>query len=112
MSSCVGSCIGGPVMEKFHNSPVKGYTAIADFAGSLDFNVDQPDPLDVKKTFAVLPPNQKIPTEAEITDILRQMAKQSPPTSLTAAPADIIPAVKKAIAIYQARPRFQCACHT
>ena len=30
MSACVGSCIGGPVMEKYHRSPVKDYTAVAD----------------------------------------------------------------------------------
>ncbi len=103
MSSCVGSCIGGPVMEKFHNSPVKGYTAIADFAGSLDFNVDQPDPLDVKKTFAVLPPNQKIPTEAEITDILRQMGKTKPSDELNCGSCGYNSCREKAIAIYQGK---------
>ena len=31
MSACVGSCIGGPVMEKYHNtSPIKDFITIAD----------------------------------------------------------------------------------
>ena len=37
MSACAGSCVGGPVMEKFHRSPVKDYKAVADFAGDKDF---------------------------------------------------------------------------
>ena len=37
MSACSGSCIGGPVMEKFHRSPVKDYMAVAKFAGKKDF---------------------------------------------------------------------------
>ena len=28
MSACAGSCIGGPVMEKFHRAPVKDYKAL------------------------------------------------------------------------------------
>ena len=44
MSACVGSCIGGPVMEKFHRSPVRDYKAVTDFAGKEDFPVEQPQP--------------------------------------------------------------------
>ena len=43
MSACSGSCVGGPVMEKFHRSPVKDYMAVSDFAGKNDFKVEQPD---------------------------------------------------------------------
>ena len=39
MSACAGSCIGGPVMEKFHRSPVRDYVAVANFAGKKDFAV-------------------------------------------------------------------------
>lgn len=28
MSACVGSCVGGPVMEKYHRSPVRSYIAV------------------------------------------------------------------------------------
>ncbi len=28
MSACVGSCVGGPVMEKFHRSPVRDYKSV------------------------------------------------------------------------------------
>lgn len=43
MSACVGSCVGGPVMEKYHRSFVEDYLVVAGFAGSEDFDVAQPD---------------------------------------------------------------------
>ncbi len=43
MSACIGSCVGGPVMEKFHRSPVRDYVAVSKFAGKKDFEVDLPD---------------------------------------------------------------------
>ena len=51
MSACAGSCIGGPVMEKFRRSPVQNYMAVAEFAGVKDFPVEQPDELALQKTF-------------------------------------------------------------
>ena len=42
MSACTGSCIGGPVMEKYHHSPIKDYMAVSGFAGKKDFEVTQP----------------------------------------------------------------------
>ena len=40
MSACVGSCIGGPVMEKYHrSSTVKDYISISQYAGAKDFEV-------------------------------------------------------------------------
>ena len=43
MSACVGSCIGGPIMEKHHRSPVGDYARVAKYAGSEDFDVQQPE---------------------------------------------------------------------
>ena len=53
MSACVGSCIGGPVMEKYHRSPVHDYMSVAQYAGTRDFDVAQPDALTLKKNFTV-----------------------------------------------------------
>ena len=40
MSACVGSCIGGPVMEKYHHTEtVTDYLTIANYAGKKDFEV-------------------------------------------------------------------------
>ena len=37
MSACSGSCIGGPVMEKYHRTaPIKDFITIANYAGDKD----------------------------------------------------------------------------
>ena len=40
MSACVGSCAGGPVMEKYGHSPLKDYLAVSRYAGDKDFNIE------------------------------------------------------------------------
>ena len=35
MSACVGGCIGGPVMEKYHDKPINDYIAVAEIKESL-----------------------------------------------------------------------------
>ena len=82
MSACSGSCVGGPVMEKFHRSPVKDYVAVARFAGNRDFEVDQPDALSLQKTFTFIERKLKQPTEDEIRETLRQMGKVKPSDEL------------------------------
>ena len=37
MSACIGSCVGGPIMEKFHSSPVKDYVACYKFCRERRF---------------------------------------------------------------------------
>ena len=55
MSACVGSCVGGPVMEKYHRcSAVKDYIAIANYAGDKDFEVSQPKAIELKKSFEMI----------------------------------------------------------
>ena len=75
MSACVGSCIGGPVMEKYHRSPVKDYISVSNYAGEHDFPVEQPDEVQMRKTFTYIERHSQMPTEDEIRDILRQMAR-------------------------------------
>ncbi|MDD6800748.1 MAG: [Fe-Fe] hydrogenase large subunit C-terminal domain-containing protein, partial [Firmicutes bacterium] len=82
MSACSGSCVGGPVMEKFHRSPVKDYVAVSQFAGSRDFIVDQPNAEAVHKTFTIIERNALQPSEEQITETLRQMGKTKPSDEL------------------------------
>lgn len=103
MSACVGSCIGGPVMEKFHRSPVRDYMSVASYAGKKDFDVDQPDPLSVRKTFSVIERKLQPPTESEITEILRQMGKTKPSDELNCGSCGYDTCREKAVAIYQGK---------
>ncbi len=103
MSACVGSCIGGPVMEKFHRSPVQDYMAVSNFAGKKDFAVDQPDAVALQKTFAAIPRKNQMPSENEIADILRQMGKHTPADELNCGSCGYNTCREKAVAIYQGK---------
>ncbi len=103
MSACVGSCVGGPVMEKFHRSPVRDYVAVSEFAGDKDFKVDQPDPLSIEKTFTVIERKLQPPTESEITEILKQMGKTKPSDELNCGSCGYDTCREKAVAIYQGK---------
>ena len=103
MSACAGSCIGGPVMGKFHRSPVRDYMAVAEFAGKKDFDVEQPDNLSLKKTFTIINKKLQPPTEEEITEILRQMGKTKPADELNCGSCGYDSCREKAVAIYQGK---------
>lgn len=103
MSACAGSCIGGPVMEKFHRAPVKDYKAIAEFAGENDFDVAQPDSLSIRKTFTMIERRSAVPSDSEITEILHQMGKFKPSDELNCGSCGYDTCREKAVAIYQGK---------
>ena len=103
MSACIGSCIGGPVMEKFHKAPVQDYMRVARFAGNKDFVVDQPDMLALQKGFSVIEHKLPQPSEAEIKDILKQMGKLKPADELNCGSCGYNTCREKAIAIFQGK---------
>ena len=103
MSACTGSCIGGPVMEKYHRLPVRDYMSVAKFAGSKDFDVKQPDAFEVRKNFEIIDHRQQMPSEQEIHDILRQMGKMKPSDELNCGSCGYNTCREKAVAIYQGK---------
>ncbi len=103
MSSCVGSCVGGPVMEKYHPSPVREYLAVAEYAGKKDFVVEQPDSHDLRKYFSLIERTNKMPSETEIDAALRQMGKMSKRDELNCGSCGYNTCREKAIAICQGK---------
>lgn len=103
MSACVGSCIGGPVMEKYHRSPVKDYISVSEFAGEKDFDVEQPDALHVKKVLAPIEHDLRTPSESEIQAALRQMGKHGQEDMLNCGSCGYNTCREKAIAICQGK---------
>lgn len=103
MSACVGSCVGGPVMEKHHRSPVKDYMAVAEYAGNKDFNIPQPDSLSLRKAFSAIDRGEVMPTETEIQSILRQMGKFKSADELNCGSCGYNTCREKAVAIYQGK---------
>ena len=104
MSACVGSCIGGPVMEKYHRSaPIKDYITIANYAGNKDFDVVQPDNMELKKQFTYIEHRLQQPSETEIYNVLRQMGKFKPSDELNCGSCGYNSCREKAIAICQGK---------
>jgi len=103
MSSCVGSCAGGPVMEKYHRAPLQDYFAIANYAGKKDFDVVQPDSNELRKYFPPIVRNNVPPMDYEITDILHKMGKFKPEDELNCGSCGYDSCREKAIAIYQGK---------
>lgn len=103
MSACIGSCSGGPVMEKYHRSPIRDYMSIANYAGSRDFEVDQPDAVSIKKSFSVLNSSLNQPSESEIASIMCQMGKIKPSDELNCGSCGYNTCREKAVAIYQGK---------
>ena len=103
MSSCAGSCIGGPVMEKYHRSPVRDYASIARFAGKKDFDVAQPEQARMKKTFEKIEQHAKEPTEEELVGILHEMGKYKPSDELNCGSCGYNTCREKAAAVFKGK---------
>ena len=100
MSACIGSCVGGPVMEKYHRSSVvKDYIAVADYAGEKDFEVEQPKYSELRKNFEYIEQRLQRPSDLEINNVLRQMGKFKPSQELNCGSCGYNTCREKAIAI-------------
>ena len=104
MSACVGSCVGGPVMEKYHkSSTIKDYITVTEYAGERDFEVQQPSPMNLKKHFTFIERKLSPPSESEIMSVLRQMGKFKPSDELNCGSCGYNSCREKAIAIIQGK---------
>ncbi len=104
MSSCVGSCVGGPVMEKYHRTEtVRDYITIANYAGEKDFEVSKPKAIELKKHFEYIEQRLQTPSDMEIMNVLRQMGKFKPAHELNCGSCGYNTCREKAIAIIQGK---------
>lgn len=103
MSACAGSCIGGPVMEKYHRMPVRDYMAVSDYAGKEDFDVAQPDFITLRKNMEFIERKAPHPSEKEISDALKKMGKLKPEDELNCGSCGYNTCREKAIAIIEGK---------
>ena len=103
MSACVGSCIGGPVMEKYHRSPIRDYCSVVSYAGNQDFDVEQYEDEELTKHFEYIARKAEEPSEDAIRSILRQMGKMRPSDELNCGSCGYNTCREKAIAIIQGK---------
>ena len=104
MSSCSGSCVGGPVIEKYHHdSSIKDYIEVATYAGTKDFEVTQPKSAELKKYIKFIEHKLPMPSEIEINSTLRQMGKFKTSDELNCGSCGYNTCREKAIAICQGK---------
>ena len=103
MSACVGSCAGGPVMEKYGHSPLKDYLVISQYAGDEDFRIEQPEIRQLRKHFEPIDQRVAMPSDEEIRVILREMGKFKPSQELNCGSCGYNSCREKAIAIFQGK---------
>ena len=104
MSACIGSCVAGPVIEKYHHdSSVKDYIEVVSYTGNKDFPVSQPASVELKKEFTYIEQRGVTPSEIEISNILRQMGKFKPSQELNCGSCGYNTCREKAIAIIQGK---------
>lgn len=103
MSACVGSCVGGPVMEKFHRSPVRDYKSVVSYAGPDDFHEEILPGWVMRKTLSYIGQRHDMPSEIEIAAILKKMGKTRPEQELNCGTCGYNTCREKAIAVYQGK---------
>ena len=103
MSACIGSCIGGPVMNRAKKPLVSDYVKVAQYAGERDFEVAQPRSAELRKNFTYIEHKLPIPSEMEIMAVLRQMGKFKPSDELNCGTCGYNSCRDKAIAIIQGK---------
>ena len=109
MSICAGSCIGGPVMEKYHKNPIRDYVAVAQYAGTKDFPVKQPEVEKMKQIYLPIQQAYNKPAEYEIQAILRELGKVRPEQELNCGSCGYNTCRDKAIAIFQGKAdKYMC----
>ncbi len=103
MSACVGSCVGGPAMERYRKAPVADLMAVSQYAGEKDFPVTPLDAMDMRKSFTPIERRNGIPDDAAIAEILRKMGKIRPEDELNCGSCGYDTCREKAIAIYHGK---------
>jgi uncharacterized Fe-S cluster-containing protein len=103
MSACAGSCIGGPVMEKYKNSPVRHYQAVVRYAGKADFSIPDAPEASLSRHHTYIGVSQVTPSEAEIREILAKTGKLKPEDELNCGSCGYNTCREKAIAVYHGK---------
>ncbi len=100
MSACVGSCIGGPVMEKSRKNSILDNISISGYAGEKDFSVPPLPPENMRKNFTVIEQPHSPPSKSDIANILKQIGKETEADELNCGSCGYNSCREKAEAVY------------
>ena len=106
MSACVGSCINGPIMEKYHKTPLRDYLQVINYAGKNDIDIPLMKKEVLHKEFKTIRKKLSFPSESEILNIMKEMGKESKNDELNCGSCGYDSCREKAIAIYQGKANF------
>ena len=101
LAMCDGSCIEGPIMEKYINSPIRHIYSVWSNVGKEDFDVPQPESEQLRTQYIGTPVHKKTPSEAEIREILSKLGKNTKADELNCGSCGYNTCRDKAIAIYR-----------
>ncbi len=102
MSACSGSCIGGPVMEKYGKSPIRHFKAVENYAGEKDFEVPEyVGDLHIKRGY--MGHSAINPGESEIREVLKKTGKLCKEDELNCGSCGYETCREKAIAVCQGK---------
>ncbi len=101
LAICDGSCIDGPIMEKYINSPIRHICSVLRNVGKEDFDVPQLPQEALYTQYIGSPLSKKTPNEAEIRSILAKLGKNTKGDELNCGSCGYDTCRDKAIAIYR-----------
>jgi uncharacterized Fe-S cluster-containing protein len=101
MSSCKGSCIGGPIMKKYDNFPIRHYQMAVNYAGPEDFEFYKAKDEMLGTEYVRRDVVKPTPSEREIKEILKLMGKTTPDDELNCGTCGYDSCRDKAIAVYR-----------
>lgn len=101
LAMCDGSCIDGPIMEKYINSPIRHICSVLEHVGKEDFDVPQPPSEALAARYIGTPINKRTPDENEIRAILAKLGKNTKGDELNCGSCGYDTCRDKAIAIYR-----------
>jgi iron only hydrogenase large subunit-like protein/uncharacterized Fe-S cluster-containing protein len=103
MSACVGSCIGGPAMDKNRRAVVRDTILVNRYAGREDFKTREYEAFEVKKNFQSQALRKINMSMSSIEDVLRQMGKNKPEDELNCGTCGYNTCREKAEAVLQGK---------
>ncbi len=103
MSACQGSCVRGPVMEKYHPSLIRDYISVNQYAGTNDFKVKQYVPSEIEEERKAIPQDLGQPTEEQLLEVMHLMGKNKPQDELNCGSCGYNTCKEKAVAIFQGK---------
>ncbi len=103
MNACEGSCIGGPVMHRYHASPISCKNRVEQYSGrtGADFSDMPAGPLE--KNIPFLGTGSMMPGEQAIQEVLHKLGKFRPEDELNCGSCGYSTCREKAIAVCQGK---------